>query len=123
MPEFLTLLPPDEARALLLSHLPQTITASERIDVGPRWDVSWRKMSSHRSPCLIFNAPPWMDTQSVLNDTHGVSDSLPTYLSLIGEVPMGDRPAFEISAGQCALIHTGGVLPKPRPTVQGPVRG
>jgi molybdopterin molybdotransferase len=44
-------------------------------------------------------------------DTHGASDSLPTYLNLIGEVPMGDSPAFEISTGQCVLIHTGGMLP------------
>jgi molybdopterin molybdotransferase len=45
-------------------------------------------------------------------DTHGASDSLPSYLDLIGEVPMGDAPAFEIGPGQCALIHTGGMLPK-----------
>jgi molybdopterin molybdotransferase len=44
-------------------------------------------------------------------DTHGASDSLPAYLTLIGEVPMGDAPAFEIRPGQCALIHTGGMLP------------
>ena len=44
-------------------------------------------------------------------DTFGASDSLPAYLTLIGEVPMGDAPAFEIQDGQCALIHTGGMLP------------
>jgi molybdopterin molybdotransferase len=46
------------------------------------------------------------------NDTHGASDSLPAYLTLVGEVPMGDAPVFEIGSGQCALIHTGGMLPK-----------
>jgi molybdopterin molybdotransferase len=44
-------------------------------------------------------------------DTFGASDSLPAYLTLIGEVPMGDTPTFELGAGQCALIHTGGMLP------------
>ena len=44
-------------------------------------------------------------------DTFGATDSLPAYLTLIGEVPMGDSPAFELSVGQCALIHTGGMLP------------
>ena len=44
-------------------------------------------------------------------DTFGASDSLPAYLTLIGEVPMGDAPSFELSQGQCALIHTGGMLP------------
>jgi molybdopterin molybdotransferase len=37
---------------------------------------------------------------------------LPAYLNLIGEVPMGDAPAFALDAGQCALIHTGGMLPE-----------
>jgi molybdopterin molybdotransferase len=44
-------------------------------------------------------------------DTFGASDSLPAYLTLIGEVPMGDTPSFELGTGQCALIHTGGMLP------------
>jgi molybdopterin molybdotransferase len=44
-------------------------------------------------------------------DTFGASDSLPAYLTLIGEVPMGDAPSFEIGQGQCASIHTGGMLP------------
>jgi molybdopterin molybdotransferase len=36
---------------------------------------------------------------------------MPAYLSLVGEVPMGDAPAFALRAGQCAMIHTGGMLP------------
>jgi molybdopterin molybdotransferase len=112
MPEFLTLLPPDEARALLLSHLPQTITASERVDVR---SALGRVLAEH-----VIAPQPLPDFQRSTvdgyairaQDTHGASDSLPAYLSLIGEVPMGDRPAFAISAGQCALIHTGGMLPE-----------
>jgi molybdopterin molybdotransferase len=44
-------------------------------------------------------------------DTFGASDSQPGYLTLIGEVPMGDAPPFSIGPGECALIHTGGMLP------------
>ena len=44
-------------------------------------------------------------------DTHGASESLPAYLQIAGEVPMGAAPDFSIAAGQCALIHTGGMLP------------
>jgi molybdopterin molybdotransferase len=44
-------------------------------------------------------------------DTFGASDSLPAYFHLVGEAPMGDAPTFEVGAGQCALIHTGGMLP------------
>ena len=45
-------------------------------------------------------------------DTFGVSESFPGYLTLVGEVPMGDTPNFEIAPGMCALIHTGGMLPR-----------
>lgn len=111
MPEFLTLLPPDEARALLFSHLPPPGIDSELIDVSS---------SSHRILAEDILAPhPLPDFQrstvdgyaARAHDTFGASDSLPSYLTLIGEVPMGDAPMFELQAGQCALIHTGGMLP------------
>ena len=45
-------------------------------------------------------------------DTFGASESLPAYLNLVGEVPMGAAPAFILGPAQCALIHTGGMLPQ-----------
>jgi molybdopterin molybdotransferase len=112
MPEFLTLLPPDEARALLLSHLPQTIRASERIDVPSSLGRVLAEDVIAPQPLPDFQRSTVDGYAIRAHDTHGASDSLPTYLSLIGEVPMGDRPAFAISAGQCAKIHTGGMLPE-----------
>jgi molybdopterin molybdotransferase len=44
-------------------------------------------------------------------DTYGASETLPAYLSLAGEVLMGAAPDLELQAAQCALIHTGGMLP------------
>jgi molybdopterin molybdotransferase len=44
-------------------------------------------------------------------DTYGASDSLPAYLNLVGEVPMGAAAQFQLAPAQCALIHTGGMLP------------
>jgi len=112
MPEFLTLLPPDEARALLLSHLPRTITASERVDVRSALGRVLAEDVIAPQPLPDFQRSTVDGYAIRAQDTHGASDSLPAYLSLIGEVPMGDRPAFAISAGQCALIHTGGMLPE-----------
>ena len=113
MPEFLTLLPPDEARDLLLAHL-----ASRKLVIDPESiDVS---ASLGRVLAEDIIAPhPLPDFQRATvdgyavraQDTYGATDSLPAYLALIGEVPMGDAPTFEIGAGQCALIHTGGMLP------------
>ena len=44
-------------------------------------------------------------------DTFGASESLPAYLTVVGESPMGKAPSFEIGKGQAAVIHTGGMLP------------
>lgn len=43
-------------------------------------------------------------------DTFGAQEGLPAILNCTGEVLMG-RPAPSIAAGQCCLIHTGGMLP------------
>jgi molybdopterin molybdotransferase len=113
MPEFLTLLPPDEARALLLAHLAsrQPISDSELIDVPSTLGRILAEDIVAPHPLPDFQRST-VDGYAVrATDTHGASDSLPTYLNLIGEVPMGDAPAFEIRTGQCALIHTGGMLP------------
>ncbi len=111
MPEFLTLLPPDEARALLLSHLSQPIADSESIDVPSSLGRVLAEDVIAPHPLPDFQRTT-VDGYAVrARDTHGASDSLPAYLTLIGEVPMGDAPAFEIGPGQCALIHTGGMLP------------
>jgi molybdopterin molybdotransferase len=111
MPEFLTLLPPDEARALLLSHLPAPIMDSETIDVVSSLGrvLAEDIIASHPLPEFQRTT---VDGYAVRgSDTFGASDSLPAYLTLVDEVPMGDAPSFEIGAGQCALIHTGGMLP------------
>ena len=111
MPEFLTLLPPDDARNLLLSHLSPLTTESESIDVPSALGRVLAEDITAKHPLPDFQRST-VDGYAVrAADTHGASDSLPAYLKLIGEVPMGDSPAFELLAGQCALIHTGGMLP------------
>lgn len=111
MPEFLTLLPPDEARDLLLSHLPTPTVDSERIDVPSALNriLAEDIFAPHPLPDFQRTTVDGYAVRAV--DTHGASDSLPAYLTLIGEVPMGDAPAVEIGPGQCASIHTGGMVP------------
>ena len=111
MPEFLSLLPPDQARAQLLSHLTRPIPDSEWMDTA---SASGRVLAED---LLAPHPLPEFQRSTVdgyavrARDTYGASESLPGYLRLIGEVPMGDAPMFQISAGQCGLIHTGGMLP------------
>lgn len=111
MPEFLTLLPPDEARGLLLAHLSQPVVESELMDVPSALGRVLAQDITAPHPLPDFQRST-VDGYAVrAGDTHGASDSLPAYLTLTGEVPMGDAPAFAVGTGQCALIHTGGMLP------------
>jgi molybdopterin molybdotransferase len=111
MPEFLTLLPPHEARALLLSRLSPPKADSELIAT----DSSLGRVTAED---LIAPHPlPEFQRSTVdgyavrARDTFGATDSLPAYSNLIGEVPMGGAPGFLLETGQCASIHTGGMLP------------
>ena len=45
-------------------------------------------------------------------DTYGASESMPGFLSLTGEIPMGIEADFVLLPGQAAPIHTGGMLPR-----------
>ncbi|MCQ3937344.1 MAG: molybdopterin molybdenumtransferase MoeA [Chloroflexi bacterium] len=112
MPEFLTLLPPDQARDKLLSHLPKAAVDSEPLAVDSALGRVAAEDVAAPHPLPEFPRTT-VDGYAVrAKDTFGATDSLPAYLRLVGEVPMGDEPPFEIGAGQCALIHTGGMLPK-----------
>lgn len=45
-------------------------------------------------------------------DIQGVSESLPAYLDLIGEVEMGEETDLSVKEGEAAYIPTGGMLPE-----------
>jgi molybdopterin molybdotransferase len=44
-------------------------------------------------------------------DTYGASESLPAFLKVVGEVPMGEAAGIELGVGEAALVHTGGMIP------------
>jgi len=45
-------------------------------------------------------------------DSFGATDSLPSYLKIIGEIKMGVNPKFKINPGEVVKISTGGMLPE-----------
>jgi molybdopterin molybdotransferase len=45
-------------------------------------------------------------------DSFGATDSLPSYLKIIGEIRMGVKPEFKINPGEAVKISTGGMLPE-----------
>jgi len=111
MPQFLTLLPPDEARALLLSHLSNGTADSESLGslLALGRVAAEDILAPHPLPEFSRSS---MDGYAVrARDTFGASDSQPAYLTLIGEIPMGAPADLTLAPAQCASIHTGGMLP------------
>lgn len=111
MTEFLRLVPPHEARNILLAHVTSPLTAKEMAETA---------QALHRVTAEDVAAPhalpefarSTVDGYAVKSrDTFGAGPSLPAYLRLVGEVAMGSPPGFAVGAGQCARMHTGGMLP------------
>lgn len=111
MPEFFNVLPPDEARELLFTHLtavlsPETIAAENalgRVTAGP-------VHAPHPLPAFRRST---MDGYAVkAADTFGASERLPAFLTVIGEAPMGKPAHVTLRNGEAALVHTGGMIPE-----------
>lgn len=111
MPEFLELLPPTEALNLLLKHISphprsevvETVQALNRVTSNP-------VIAPHPLPSFPRATVDGYAVRAM--DTFGANDTLPAYLNVIGEVPMGAAAPFALAAGQSAVIHTGGMLPE-----------
>jgi molybdopterin molybdotransferase len=110
MPEFLELLPPAEALSRLFENyysrpeceIVETIRALDRVTFV---DI----FAPHPLPLFVRST---VDGYAVrAKDTYGASGNLPSYFEVVGEVRMGEAPGFDIASHQCALIHTGGMLP------------
>lgn len=111
MSEFLELLPPAQALNLFLDQCefsPQSETVPLEDAVGRVTAES--VISSFALPSFARSTVDGFAVRAV--DTHGASETLPAYLKLIGEVPMGGTPDFELGRGECAIIHTGGMVPE-----------
>ena len=110
MPELLTVLSPNAALNKLFDHLPRH-TAIETIDTADGLNRVLAETPIAPEPLPAFPRST-MDGYAVrAADTFGASESLPAYLKMVGESPMGRAPSIEIGSGQAAIIHTGGMLP------------
>ncbi len=112
MPEFLKLLPPDQALRIFLEAVPIRDTKDEWMDISQA--VGKVTADSIYAPeSLPAFTRSTVDGYAVIaRDTFGASESLPAYFNIIGEIPMGVEPAFRIQPGEAAAIHTGGMLPE-----------
>ena len=110
MSEFFTVRTPAEARALLHQHF-QPAVCTERIATADALDrvLAETLTSPQDLPNFVRST---MDGYAVnAADTYGASPGLPAWLTVVGEVPMGQQSALELGVGEAALVHTGGMLP------------
>lgn len=111
MPEFFNVLPPDEARELLFEYLtavlpPETIPATDalnRVTASPVF-------APHALPTFRRSTMDGYAVKAV--NTYGASESLPAFLNVIGEVPMGQAASVTLLTGEAAIVHTGGMIPE-----------
>lgn len=111
MPEFLELLPPSRALAYWIDFILPGLKDSEWMEtVNAVGRITARGITAPEDlPAFPRSSVDGYAVRAA--DTFGASETLPAYLTVRGEVPMGQRPPFDLQAGEAALIHTGGMLP------------
>ncbi|OIP64894.1 MAG: hypothetical protein AUK29_03620 [Nitrospirae bacterium CG2_30_53_67] len=104
-------IPREEAQKIFLRNLEVSKLPDEEINVSASLG---RILSAEiRSPVdLPAFAKATMDGYAVrAGDTFGATETLPAYLNLAGEVPMGVRAAVGVRPQDAVKIATGGMLP------------
>ena len=110
MSEFFNVLAPDDARALLVEHI-KPLDGMEWVSAMDGLGRVTAEPIPAPHPLPAFRRST-MDGYAVrAKDTFGASGSLPAFLEVIGEVPMGQAAELALQTGQAALVHTGGMIP------------
>ena len=110
MPEMFQVLPPANALKLICDHLLSNIRIEE-LSTAESLDrvLAERLMAATSLPSFPRST---MDGYAVrAADTFGSSESLPAYLSVIGEVVMGQASKLSIGTAQAAVAYTGAMIP------------
>ncbi|MCL5076331.1 MAG: molybdopterin-binding protein [Chloroflexi bacterium] len=111
MAEMFTVLTPQDALRRLLEHLDSCPTPTETL---PLMESVGRILAEEiASPADL---PPFarssMDGYAVrAQDTFGASEGNPVYLSVVGEVMMGEEATIPLGQDQAVRISTGGMRP------------
>jgi molybdopterin molybdotransferase len=109
MPEFFHVLAPNVVLQTLLARLQTRVEAET---VPTRQALGRVTAAAILAPEHLPAFPrSTMDGYSVrARDTFGASESLPAYLDVVGEIPMGQAPRVTLAEGQAAVAYTGGML-------------
>jgi molybdopterin molybdotransferase len=111
--DFLTLIPPSQAREVLLSQVqPALSEQGEFVEITDSIGRICAEDIIAPHPLPQFPRSTVDGYAVKAKDTFGASESTPAYIKLIAEVPMGSRPQYDIGSGEASGIHTGGMIPE-----------
>ncbi len=111
MPELFTVHTPPDAWETFRQHV-QPLRRTEIVAAVDALDrvLAEALTAPHDLPSFVRST---VDGYAVAaHDTYGASASLPAFLTVVGEVPMGQAAALSLGPGECAEVHTGGMLPR-----------
>jgi molybdopterin molybdotransferase len=110
MPELFTVQTPPDAWRLFTRYFVPTVK-SEQVPTAGALDRILAK-SLHAPQDLPAFTRSTVDGYAVnAADTYGASPGLPAFLTVVGEVPMGQAATVQVGIGEAALVHTGGMIP------------
>ncbi len=112
MVEFLSLLTPEEAQQKIWQGLSKYHPSSLRIDTQKSLHKICAEDILAGEPLPAFTRSTVDGYAVKARDTFGASESIPAYLELIGEIPMGQATALTLKERSLCLVHTGGMLPE-----------
>lgn len=111
MAEFFNVMPPNDARALLLSHIQPLIELEPLPTVSALGRVTAGEVYAPQPlPTFCRSTMDGFAVRAV--DTHGAGESLPAFLQVVGEVRMGQAATIPLGRGEAAIVHTGGMIPQ-----------
>jgi molybdopterin molybdotransferase len=110
MPELFQVSPPAVALGILFEHLPAA-AAAEEVATSEALDRITAEDLRAGSSLPAFPRST-MDGYAVrAADTFGATETLPAYLTVVGEAPMGRAPTVHVGSGEAAVVYTGGMIP------------
>ena len=107
--DFLTLTPADEFERLLMRYT--TVTQTETVEsVNAVGRVVAQDIRAPEQVPRFFRST--VDGYAVVSDdTHGAGSSIPVYLDLVGDIPVGIPAHVSLESGQSVRVVTGGSVP------------
>tara|TARA_B100000029_G_scaffold453429_1_gene479201 strand:- start:489 stop:1724 length:1236 start_codon:yes stop_codon:yes gene_type:complete len=111
MPELFTVVTPEEALAKLKSNLTHRVEA-ERVKANLAIGRVTAKAIYSTDNLPTFPRSTMDGYAVIASDTYGATESIPAYINLIGEIPMGQPSNLVLTRGNMAKVHTGSMLPE-----------